>query len=134
MTEDKRDNVVKMPDPNSNRVTTVADLAAFNDIEFQWVTVCNRQWCLKSLEAGGLIEWQEANEGEAKKTAGLRMIVSTVVDGIPGVDAGATGAQVFGFQHLEVWKHKSTKLTEGLVREILKMNGLNVRGEAIKNG
>ncbi len=69
-----------------------------------------------SLTAGDLIEWSEANEGEAKRTAGLRLIVKSLVD--------ADGNRIANDKHIASFRKFNHKKTEEIVKAILKLNGL----------
>ena len=75
-----------------------------------------------SVTAGDMIVWSEANEGEAKKTAGLRLICKSLVnaDGVRYADDDKNIAK------FRVMRHKET---ERIVKEILKLNGMNVKAE-----
>jgi len=88
-----------------------------------------------SVTAGDVIEWSEAGEGEAKRTAGLRLIVKSLVDGIPGVTVlpdgtKATGKRIANDTHIPKLRNLSHKVAERFVREILKLNGMEVPGGA----
>jgi hypothetical protein len=83
---------------------------------------------LGSVTAGDMIEWSEANE-DAKRTAGLRLIVKSVVDGEPGVDEGARGVRIMDDTHLTLLRKLPHKSTEGVVRAILKLNGIQAKAD-----
>lgn len=83
-----------------------------------------------SLSAGDLIEWSEANEGEAKRNAGLRLIAKSLVDGNPDEDEGAKGVRISSDKDLGKLRAKSHKVTERIVKAILKLNGMTVKGDA----
>lgn len=85
---------------------------------------------IASVTAGDLIEWSEANEGEAKRTAGLRLIVKSVVDGEPGKDEGATGRRIMDDTHIALLRKLQHKTTENVVKAILNLNGMNIKDEA----
>lgn len=85
---------------------------------------------IQSISAGDLIVWSEANEGEAKRTAGLRLIVKSVVDGDPNEDEGATGRRILDDSHIAVLRKKPHKVTEQIVKGILKLNGMEVKQDA----
>lgn len=76
-----------------------------------------------SVTAGDIIEWSEANEGEAKKNAGIRLIMKSIVN--------AKGERIAedpkNIQKFRMMRHKDT---ERIVKEILKLNGMNVKGES----
>lgn len=73
-----------------------------------------------SLTAGDMIEFSESNEGEAKKTAGLRLITKSLVNS-KGERYAADP------KNIAVFRAKSHKATERIVREILKLNGIEIR-------
>lgn len=101
------------------------DVLAANDVEYAEIegfTKGGKTFRIQSLTAGDLIEWSEANEGEAKRTAGLRLIVKSLVD--------ADGKRIADDTHIAVFRKKSHKVTERIVKEILKLNGMNVKAEA----
>lgn len=87
---------------------------------------------LQSVTAGDMIQWSEANEGEAKRTAGLRLIVKSVVDGEPGKDEGAKGVRILDDTHIALMRKLPHKTTEKVVKSILKLNGIAVPGEEVK--
>lgn len=106
------------------------DVLAANDVEFAEIegfTKDGKKFRIQSLTAGDLIEWSEANEGEAKRTAGLRLIVKSLVD--------KDGKRIADDTHIAVFRKKSHKVTERIVKEILKLNGMTVAnaGEAKKD-
>lgn len=78
-----------------------------------------------SVTAGDIIEWSEANEGEAKRTAGLRLITKSLVGPEPGNIRYAD--DVKNIPKFRAMRHKET---ERIVREILNLNGMTVKGEA----
>lgn len=118
---------------NAEKVLSMADIEASSDVEYKKVAGFKpgQVFVIRSLSAGDLIEWSEANEGEAKRTAGLRLIVKSLVDGVPG-ENGATGANIATDKHIGVFRQKSHKTTERLVKEILALNGINVEPATVK--
>ena len=80
-----------------------------------------------SLTAGDLIEWNEANEGEAKRTAGLRLITKSLVGPPPtNTRYAEAGTNIARFRKM------SHKVTERIVKDILKLNGINVKDDTVK--
>ncbi len=81
-----------------------------------------------SVTAGDIIEWSEANEGDAKRTAGLRLITKSLV----GPNRRTAGMPMTRrTSRSSVMRHQ----TERIVKEILKLNGMNVKADdAAKNG
>lgn len=85
-----------------------------------------QKFVIKSLMSGDVIEWQEANEGEAKRTAGLRLIVKALVDGDPA-DGVAKGVNIMDDTHIAVLRKVRHEVTERLVEQIADMNGMKPR-------
>lgn len=77
-----------------------------------------------SVTAGDIIEWSEANEGEAKKTAGLRLLTKSLVGPEPENKRYADDPKNIG--KFRAMRHKET---DRIVKEILKLNGMNVKAE-----
>ncbi len=116
----------------NDKVLNRADFLLANDVEFARVPgfKVGTTVVIRSVSAGDMIEWSEANEGEAKKTAGLRLIVKSVVDGEPGVDENATGSLMLSMEDLEALRKKTHKTSENIVKAILKLNGMTVKQDA----
>lgn len=107
------------------RVLSIDEILATDDIEFAEVPGYKPGEVIRiaSLTAGDIIEWSEAGEGEAKKTAGLRLIVKSLVD--------ENGKRIGKDEHIHAFKRKSHRQTELIVKAILKLNGMHVKsGEA----
>lgn len=93
---------------------------------------------IQSVSAGEIISWSEASEGDAKRTAGLRLIIKSVVDGDPTidpttgkqVDEGAKGVPILDDSHIAVLRKMPHKVTEQVVKAILKHNGMQTKQEA----
>ena len=94
-----------------------------NDIEYAEVPVGVNGDVVRigSLTAGDMIEWAEANEGEAKRTAGLRLIVKSLVD--------EQGNRIGKDSDIPRLRGKSQKWTQAIVKEILKHNGLEPKAQ-----
>jgi len=85
----------------------------------------NEKVRIGSVTAGDIIEWSEANEGEAKKTAGLRLITKSLVG--PEPDNKRYADDPKNIARFRTMRHKET---ERIVKEILRLNGMNVKAEA----
>ncbi len=75
-----------------------------------------------SVTAGDIMDWTEASDGEAKKTAGLRLIQKSLVNS-KGERIASDPAVL---QKLKGLRHKET---DRMVKEILKLNGMSVKGD-----
>lgn len=121
----------------AEHVLSLDDIMKEDDVEYARLPGFKpgQVFVIQSLTAGDLIEWTEANEGEAKRTAGLRLIVKSLVDGEPGKDANATGKRIMNDTHIAVLRQRGHKTTERIVKAILELNGMNVKKDAdAKNG
>jgi hypothetical protein len=109
---------------NGTSFVSIQDWLTEDDTEYAEVPAFKEgdYFRIKSLTAGDMIEWSEANEGEAKRTAGLRLIIKSVVD-----EHGKLALDDSNLIHLRKKNHKTT---DRLVKEILKHNGLDVKAQA----
>ena len=113
-------------EPGQKKVLSAEDIFAANDIEFAEIPGFkeNEVFRIRSLTAGDFIEWTEANEGEAKRTAGLRLIIKSLVD--------ENGKRILTDRHLEVLRMKAFKTTEKILADILKHNGIKTKKELLQ--
>ena len=108
----------------TDKILSMEDIVASDDVEYATIPgfKAGEVFRIGSLSAGDLIEWSEANEGEAKRTAGLRLICKSLVD--------AAGKRIaLDAKNIQVFRAKSHKVTERIVREILTLNGMNLKVE-----
>ena len=110
------------------------DMLAVSDIEYRKVEM--PEWkgtiYLGSVSAADIIEWQESSDGDAKRTAGVRLLVKSLVnrEAYEGLDGAA---RIGTDKHIAAFKSKSHKAIDRLVREILDLNGMKVKDNAAKN-
>ena len=104
------------------KVLSVEEMMAADDIEYVEVEAFGGIVRLGSIDAGDMIDFVEANEGPAKRTAGLRMIIKSIVD--------AEGKRIGHDNQLEQWKHRSQKTCDKIITAILKLNGLDKASKA----
>lgn len=106
------------------------DMLAVPDVEYRKVEM--PEWggtlYIGSVSAADVIEWQEASEGEAKKTAGIRLIIKSLVnreafEGAPGA------ARIGNDKHIAQLKTKAFKNIEKVVKQILDLNGMDAKGK-----
>src|SRR5262245_56354749 len=99
-----------------DKVVSLADFENADDVEYATIPAWKEGEVIriKSVSAGDMIEWSEANDGPAKRTAGLRLIVKSVVD--------ADGRLLLNDSHLQMLRNRSHKKTEEIVKAILKLN------------
>lgn len=103
------------------KILSMDDVLAADDVEYAEIPGFKEgeAFRIRSLTAGDLIEWTEAGEGEAKRTAGLRLIVRSLVN--------EKGERIAEDAHIAVLRKKSHKVVDRIVKEILKLNGLEVK-------
>ena len=101
---------------------SMAELSGEDGIEFAVVEGFKPGSTLRlgSLSAGDLIEFNEANEGEAKRTAGLRLICKSLVDKIGNRYASDP-------KNIAEFRKKNHKAVQRIVEAILELNGLTVK-------
>jgi hypothetical protein len=104
-------------------VDSMTDILSADEIEYAVIPGFKPGQKLRigSLSAGDMIEWSEANEGEAKRTAGLRLICKSLVGPAPDNKRYAEDPK-----NIAVFRMKNHKATEEVVKAIIKLNGLNV--------
>lgn len=131
MAEVKKDNVVSMQD---HIASSMAEIESSIEVEYKRIEGFKEGQYLEigSLNAGDLIIWSEANEGEAKRTAGLRLICQSLVGPAPDRVRYAKDDEK---KNIQIFKRMNHKRTENIVKEILELNGMSVAGaEAAKKG
>jgi len=103
-------------------IETIEEIEAGEDIEYALVPGYkeDESFRIGSLTAGDMIEWAEANEGDEKRTAGLRLITKSLVN-TKGVRYATDP------KNLAVFRKKNHKTTERIVMAILELNGMNVK-------
>jgi len=115
-----------VPVPDSV-VDSMEDIFSSDTIEYAVIPgfKAGQKLRIGSLSAGDMIEWSEANEGEAKRTAGLRLICKSLVGPAPENKRYANDPK-----NIAVFREKSHRATEEIVRHIIKLNGLRVGQDA----
>ena len=117
-----------MAEPQEKIYASMDDIAASGADAVEYATVegfrPNEKIRIGSVTAGDIIEWSEANEGEAKRTAGLRLITKSLVGPAPENKRYADDPK--NIAKFRAMRHKET---ERIVKEILRLNGMNVKAE-----
>jgi hypothetical protein len=111
--------------------SSMDDLAEIDQVEYATIEgfLPGKTLRIGSLTAGDLIAWSESNDGPAKRTAGLRLIIKSLVGPPPSNIRYANDEK-----NIAVFRQKRHNVTERIVKEILKLNGMTVKtDEATKN-
>lgn len=109
-----------MADQTQKVFDSIDDMLAKDDVRYATVPVPEWGGAVRfgSLSAGAMLDFVESNEGPAKRTAGLRLIIQSLVD--------STGKRIGNVEkHLEAMRSKDAQVTNRLVGEILKLNGMD---------
>ena len=112
----------------STKVLSLDEMLEKSDVQFDEIYV--PEWDGKvrigTLTAGDMIDWVESNEGPARRTAGLRLLIKSLVD--------PDGNRIGNDRHLELFKKKSAFTVNKLVNAVLELNGLKKsQAEDVKN-
>lgn len=106
---------------------TADELDMIEDTQFVDVHVPEWKRTLRfgSLTANDMLNWVDANDGPAKKTAGLRLIIDSMVDG--------DGNRIGNDKMINSLKRRNADVIRRLVEEVLKLNGMNIDRDKEKN-
>lgn len=113
-------------------IASMAEIDQQDDVEYKEIPGWkeNEVLIIGSLTAGDMIEWSEANEGEAKRTAGLRLIGKSLCGPAPDYRRYAFSEDPKVFErNVEILRRRSHKKTEEMVKDIIKLNGMRVRDQ-----
>lgn len=104
---------------NPGVVESMDEIFETNDVEYDTIEAWGKQVRIVSLNAEDFIEWQEANDTSAKKTAGIRLFIKCIVN--------SKGQHIGNPKDIEKLKKKSVREILKVVKQILKMNGLETK-------
>lgn len=110
-------------------IDSMEDIMSADSIEYATIEGFTKTTTVRigSLSAGDLLDWVEANDGDAKRTAGLRLICKSLVNGKNERFASDP-------KNIAIFRTKSHKVILRIIQEIQKLNGLTAKGnEAVKN-
>lgn len=121
---------------DKEKVVQLMSIEDFDNLEdTQFVNVTVPEWKdksgnaytlrLGSLTADDIMVWVDANEGPAKKTAGLRLIINSLVD--------ANGKRIGSDKMIGSLRKRNADVIRRLVEQVLKLNGMETDAEKVKN-
>jgi hypothetical protein len=104
--------------PKESSVLSLADFETPSAVEYVFVpdAIKGKGAWIQSITAGDMIEFRESNEGPAKKTATLRLIIKSVV-------SGEGGYPILKDEHLGMLRALKEREVNTLGKAILKLNG-----------
>lgn len=103
------------------KLMSMDDIMNADDVKYKVIDAFGGKVRIGSLNAGDMIEFIESNEGPAKKTAGVRLIIKSLVD--------KDGVRIGTEKHLQGMLKRNAEAVNRVVGEILELNGM---GEAAK--
>lgn len=107
--------------PAQSEFFSPEDLLSVQDTRYDEVAAWGVKFRLGSLTAGEILEFVETNEGPMKRTAGIRLVISSWVD--------KNGNRLGRPEHLEQFKKRDAKTVTSLINAVLKLNGLEKKDE-----
>lgn len=127
--EQQQEKVYSLEDIETGNATEFAKVPGFKAGEI---------FVIGTLSSADLIEWSEVVDPEKKRVAGLRLVVKSLVDGIPGVHTRKDGTPCTGERiipeteedkYVQVFLKKDHKTGERIARAVLSLNGMLVKQE-----
>lgn len=108
----------------NENVLDLAGIEAASDVEYKTIPVPEWKGSIRlgSLTAEQFLAWAAANEGPLASLAGIRMLTASLVD--------ASGNRIGDESALAKLQAKNPVVLTRLVREALKLNGIEPKEEA----
>lgn len=107
-------------------ILTMDEIFAADDTRYETIPVPTWGGSIRigSLRAGQMLKWIEANDGPAKRTAGLRLLQESLVD--------AQGNRIGKPEHIEKLASRDHHTVTELIQRVLEFNKLNVKEDKDK--
>jgi hypothetical protein len=115
------DEIAKVPVPEEEvPLLTPEDIFGADDRRFLEIPIPEWRGKLRfgALSAGEMMDFTDSNQGAAKKTSGLRLIIISMVD--------AAGNRIGKLNTLDQWKKKDTKVVNGIIDKLMSFNDMNI--------
>ena len=125
---DEKSNVVNMPAP-PRVIGSMAEIEAADAVEYKVIEgyTPGQQFEIGSLSGEDILEWSEAEDPDAKRHAGARLICKSLVS---SEKDGRVRYASDTKKNVPIFLRKPHKATERIVREILLLNGLTPKQDA----
>ena len=103
---------------------SIEELLGASEVEYRTINgfKSGEKVRIGSVSAGDMIEWSEANDGEAKRTAGIRLLCKSLVGPEPANVRYADDPR-----NISKFRALPHKVVQRIVEEILDLNGLEVK-------
>src|SRR4051812_3017211 len=102
---------------------SVEDIDKMIDTRFDEIDAWGGTLRVASLDADSMIDFIEANEGPAKRTAAIRLLIKSLVD--------KDGNRIGTDKHIAVFKKKDSATIAKVVKRIMLLNGIGQEAEAL---
>lgn len=113
--------MAKINGSDDERVLSVEEILAADDITYDVVEAWGGRVRIGSLDAGTMLEFIKANENPtAKHTAGLRLLIASLVD--------RDGKRIGDASMMEAFKRKNMSTVNRVVERIMQLNGIGKTG------
>lgn len=111
------------------KVLSIDDIEETDDIRYDEIPVWGGVMRVASLTSEDMVDFIEANDGPARKTAGVRLIVKSIVN--------EKNEHIGTDKHLSLFKKKDSKTIDMIVKRLMILNGIGKEAQEIekaKNG
>lgn len=110
----------------TKKILTADDIFEVKDTRFIEIDVPEWNGVLRvaALSAGEMIDFVESNEGPARRTAGIRLIIASLVD--------EAGNRVGDPKMIEKFRKKDTRVMNRVVDELMKLNDMQLTEAALR--
>lgn len=124
----KISEVVSTTQSEDDEFLSLQEIVDSQDVVYDMVVVPewgNKKVRIGSLSAEDIVEWTDANSGAARKTAGGRIFIKSLVD--------KDGNRIGDIKMLGALLKKNSAAIGTVLEAILKLNKLEIKQEAVKN-
>jgi hypothetical protein len=107
----------------TERVLSIDEILAADDTTYSTIEAWGGKVRIGSLSAGSMLKFIEDNKGPGRITAGLRLLLESLVN--------ERNERIGSVKLLEAFKRKNSKEVNMVVKEILTLNGLGPDSEHV---
>jgi hypothetical protein len=110
----------------TRKILTIDDIFEVKDTRFLEIEVPEWGGSIRvaALSAGDMIDFVESNSGPAQKTAGIRLIILSLVD--------EQGNRIGKPEMIERFRKRDTRAMNRVVDALMELNDMNLSEKAIK--
>jgi len=110
----------------TRKILTADDIFEVKDTRFLEIDVPEWGGSIRvaALSAGEMIDFVESNEGPSKKTAGIRLVIASLVD--------EQGNRIGKPEMIDKFRKKDTRVMNKIVDQLMELNDMNLSQAALK--